>query len=191
MRDENIKFKMLGFKAYDSTLKAEIKNLLKNKVELIDFQTRTKDGQPHSFVQELSKSAVLVIPRYYDTKIPRYCDPNYVRSTFGWLPTKFAEYISMGRPVIVTTLDISSEFVEKYDCGFVCDPTPESIAETILKARETPSSELNKKGVNGRKLAEKEFDIQVIVKRYLNLLCSHLIVIFFFNCWGFIFKVMS
>lgn len=151
-------------------MKNEIKRELKDRVELIDFLPRRKDDQPKSFVDELCKSDVLIIPRYWNPRIPKYCDPKYVRNAFGWLSTKFAEYIATGRPVIVTALDVSAEFVERYDCGFVCDPTPESIAKTILEAKQTPPEELDKKGLSGRRLAETEFDLHVTGKKYFDLL---------------------
>jgi glycosyltransferase involved in cell wall biosynthesis len=170
LKDAQIKFKMMGFKKADSSLKDEIKRKLKNKVELIDFLPRRGPNQPQSFVDQLCKSDILIIPRYWNPRIPKYCNPEYVRSTFGWLSTKFAEYIATGRPVIVTRLDVSAEFVERYDCGFVCDPAPESIARTILEAKDTPPEELHKKGMNGRRLAETEFDLRVISKRYFDFL---------------------
>jgi glycosyltransferase involved in cell wall biosynthesis len=37
-------------------------------------------------------------------------------------PTKFAEYVATGRPVIVTNVDETANFVQKFDCGFVCQP---------------------------------------------------------------------
>jgi glycosyltransferase involved in cell wall biosynthesis len=170
LKDTQIKFKMMGFRKGDMIQKEEIKRELKDTVELIDFLPRRKDDQPKAFVDELCKSDVLIIPRYCNSSIPRYCDPNYVRNTFGWLSTKFAEYIATGRPVIVTSLDVSAEFVERYDCGFVCDPTPESIAKAILEAKQTPRGELDKKGMNGRRLAETEFDLHVTGKKYFELL---------------------
>jgi glycosyltransferase involved in cell wall biosynthesis len=170
LRDSHIKFKMLGFTQRDSDLKDQIKEQLRDKVELFDFQPRLGNSQPQSFVQELCKSDVLVIPRHTNPQIPRYSDPKYVRSTFGWLPTKFAEYLAVGRPVIVTTLDVASEFVEEYDCGFVCDPSPQSLAEAILEAKQRPDSELKTKGMNGRRLAEIQFDERVISRKYCNFL---------------------
>jgi glycosyltransferase involved in cell wall biosynthesis len=157
LRDENLKFKMIGFKSKDLGLKQEIKRISKNKVELIDAVPR------RTLVHHLNESDVLIIPRY--------CPPNEkswdrLRNTFGWLPTKFSEYIATGRPVIVTMLDETSDLVEKYDCGFVCDPTPEAIAKTILEAKETSFQTLQKKGMNSRRLAEVEFDVSVIGRRY-------------------------
>ena len=110
----------------------------------------------------------MIIPRYTDPNNPIYSNPEYVRKTFGWLPTKFAEYISTGRPVIVTNLDSAASLVQEYDCGFVSNPNPESLAQAILEAKNSSSEQLDEKGINARKLAEREFDIKVIAKRYYN-----------------------
>jgi glycosyltransferase involved in cell wall biosynthesis len=67
---------------------------------------------------------------------------------------------------------VAADFVKEYDCGFVCNPDSKSIANMILQAKNTSSEELNRKGMNGRKLAEEQFDIQVIAKRYFNVLTT-------------------
>jgi glycosyltransferase involved in cell wall biosynthesis len=170
LKNEEIKFKFMGFQKHDSALKVALKARLGENAELIDYQPRVAGQQPTGFVQEQSKSDVLIIPRYYDPAFPWYNNPANVRAAFGWLPTKFAEYTAVGRPVIVTNLDVASEFVEKYDCGFVCNPDPTSLAKAILRAKQTSPEELDRKGKNGRRLAEEQFDLQVIGKKYFDIL---------------------
>lgn len=169
LENVRVKFKMIGFRKSDSALKEKIKRRLKDKVECIDFLS----NQPQELVDHLRRSDVLIIPRYWNPRISKHLSLariQYLRNTFGWLPTKFGEYISTGRPVIVTKLDVSADFVEKYDCGFVCDPAPESIARAILAAKETPAEELDRKGLNGRRLTENEFDLRVTGKKYFDFL---------------------
>ena len=168
----NIRFRLMGFQKHDQPLKRAIKAKLGNRANLIDFQQRIQDKQPSSFINQMAQSDVLIIPRYTDPANPVYSNPDYVRKTFGWLPTKFGEYLATGRPVIVTNLDVAADFVKEYDCGFVTNPDPTSLANAILEARDTSAIELNKKGMNGRKLAEEQFDIQVIAKRYYDVLSS-------------------
>lgn len=170
LKDQDIQFEFLGFKPSSASIKSDIKTRLKEKVQLYDYQTRVADKQPFFLVNELSNSDVLVIPRYTDSAFPEYSNPAFVKENFGWLSTKFAEYIATGRPVIVTKLDVASEFVEAYDCGFVCDPSPESLAKAIFEAKQMSPEELDRKGRNGRRLAEAEFDLQVIGKKYFDVL---------------------
>jgi len=166
LRNAEIKFKIIGFKKTDLLLKDEIRSKLGDRVELIDFLP----NQPPELIDHLSRSDVLIIPRYWDPNSESYGNAKYLRDTFGWFPTKFAEYIATGRPIIVTNLDVSSDFVRRNDCGFVCDPTPASIASAILEAKKMPSEELDKKGLRGRQLAEREFDFRVTGKKYLQSL---------------------
>jgi len=161
LKDLDLHFKMIGFGPRDLSMKQEIKRMLLNKVELIDAMPQ------RTLVHHLNKSDVLVIPRYCPANEKSW---DKMRNTFGWSPTKFAEYIATGRPVIVTALDETSDLVEKHDCGFVCDPTPEALARTILEVKETPPQTLQEKGMNGRRLAETEFDISVIGRRYYRFL---------------------
>ena len=170
LENVQVKFKMIGFKKSNSALKEKIKRRLKGRVECIDYQPRERGNQPQELVDHLRRSDVLIIPRYWDPRNSKCRNIQYFRDTFGWLSTKFGEYIATSRPVIVTKLDVSADFVEKYDCGFVCDPAPESIAKAILAAKETPPEELDKKGMNGRHLAETEFDLRVTGKKYFDFL---------------------
>jgi glycosyltransferase involved in cell wall biosynthesis len=167
-----VKFRFMGFQKHDAAIKTFVGTRLKDRAELMDFQPRISNQQPHKFIEDLAQSDVLVVPRYYDPENPLYSDANYVRNTFGWLPTKFAEYIATGRPVIVTNLDVAADFVEDYNCGFVCDPDPESLAKTITQAKNTPTEELDQKGRNGRQLAEEQFSMQVIAQKYFDTLST-------------------
>lgn len=104
LEKSDVKFKIIGFTNNDF-LKKEIRQRLGNKAELIDRLPRTE------LVQHLHKSDILVIPR-----------SKHLATELAF-PTKFAEYIAVGKPVIVTRVDETSRFVIKNDCGFVCEPT--------------------------------------------------------------------
>lgn len=152
LKINNIKFKIIGFTKKDLNLKRKIKKILNNKVELIDRVPRTE------LVNHLNGSDICIIPR------------NSNPATEMAFPTKFAEYIAVGKLVIVTRVGEISIFVKKYDCGFVCEPTAQSIAKTIIKARRTSPERLFEMGMNGRRLAETAFDQRVISKRYFDFL---------------------
>ena len=144
----DVVFKIIGFSDVDLSLKKSIKSVLGDAVQLIDIL-------PHSeLIKHLNDSDLLIIPRNNHPAINMA------------MPTKFAEYISMGKPVIVTRVDETADFVEKYDCGFVCDPNPESIADMIIKAKNISNEILFTKGKNARRLAEIEFDQKIINERY-------------------------
>lgn len=148
----DLSIKIIGFKENDSFLKQKIFDELGTMVQAVDVLPR-KD-----LIIHLNNSDILIIPRSNHPAI---------NAAF---PTKFAEYIAIGKPVIVTNVDETANLVKKYDCGFVCDPTPHSIAETILLAKSLPRQKLLRKGKNARTLAESMFDQNIINEKYLNFI---------------------
>lgn len=153
LRSDDVHFKFMGFRKGDLSTKNDIKIRLKEKVTCLDWLPKDE------FISELRKSDIFVSPSAPDTG----------RAVF---PTKFAEFLALGKPIIVTRIDETSSIVERFDCGFVCKPTAESFAETILTAKETPKKVLLLKGYNGRRFAEAELDINSICRKYLQFLCK-------------------
>ncbi len=150
----DIHFKFMGFRKEDLAIKNDIKNRLKEKVICLDWLPKDE------LISELRESDILISPS-------GKCAGKNGRPVF---PTKFAEFLALAKPVIVTSIDETASIVERFDCGFICEPTPESIAETILKAKETSKKVFLTKGYNGRRFAEAELDINSICKKYLQFL---------------------
>ncbi|CEL25000.1 glycosyltransferase family 4 protein [Methanobacterium formicicum] len=74
-------------------------------------------------------------------------------------PTKFAEYVSMGKPVLVTDVGDAAKLVRKYENGIVIkDNEVENLKKGINDFLKLGKDKLNQMGLNSRKLAEKEFD---------------------------------
>jgi glycosyltransferase involved in cell wall biosynthesis len=154
---EDINFKFIGFREQDFNIKMDIRKRLGNRAVLIDWLPKSK------LLTELQKSDVLVIPADASTR-------EVSENRTAVFVTKFAEFVAVAKPVIVTGIDMTSKIVEKFDCGFVCEPTAESIAEAIQKAKGTSRDVLFKKGRNGRRFAETELDENLICKKYLQFL---------------------
>jgi glycosyltransferase involved in cell wall biosynthesis len=151
-KDPSIRFRIIGFRKKDQALKKKIERILKGKVELVDSLGQSE------LIEQLCLSDILIIPR------SKHC------ATQMAFPTKFAEFIATGRPVIVTDVDETANFVRKYDCGFVCEPSADSIANAIVTAKQLQSERLLEMGRNGRRLAESQFDIRIIGRQYSNFL---------------------
>jgi glycosyltransferase involved in cell wall biosynthesis len=149
LKNADIKFRIIGFRQSNFALREKIRRDFRSKVELVDFMP-----QREKLVFYLQTSDVLIIPRSRNS------------ATESAFPTKFAEYLAIGRPLIVTDVDETAELVRRYDCGFVCKPNADSIAEAITEARETPPARMNQMGRNGRRLAVTEFDQKVLGKIY-------------------------
>ncbi len=135
-------------------VKMEIRKSLGEKAILLDWMPKTE------LLAELRRSDVLIIPADAST-----CE--LLENRVLAFPTKFAEFLALAKPVIVTSIDETSKIVERFDCGFVCEPTARSIAETILRAKQTPNDVLLRKGLNGRQFAEDELDMKSICRKYL------------------------
>jgi glycosyltransferase involved in cell wall biosynthesis len=86
-------------------------------------------------------------------------------------PTKFSEYVAMGKPILATNVGDAAFFVKKYNCGIVIeDNTPENFIIGIDQFLNLSKKELSKMGNNSRILAEKEFDWNKISLKLANLL---------------------
>jgi glycosyltransferase involved in cell wall biosynthesis len=88
------------------------------------------------------------------------------------MPTKFAEYIALGKPVLVTDVDETARFVRRHDCGLVCEPSASGLAGAIAQAREMSREELSAMGRRGRRLAESTFSWEVICQKYHDFLLT-------------------
>lgn len=152
LKGKSIRIKIIGFRRQDMELKARITASLGDMVKLVD-----RVSQPE-LVAHLSKAHFLIIPR-----LPHPA----VEIAF---PTKFSEYLSMGKPVIVSDVDETASIVREYNCGLVSEPTPQGLAETIQQAVGLSQTELVRMGQNGRHLAETVFDWQVVCRNYADLL---------------------
>jgi glycosyltransferase involved in cell wall biosynthesis len=150
--EDDVKFRIIGFQKGDLHLKRSIDQRLGKKAELIDRLPR------RDLVSYLNESDILVIPRLSCPALE------------AAFPTKFVEYISIGKPVIATRVGQIAKLVEEYNCGLVCEPTAESLADAIAKAKNLSHEELFKMGTNGRKLAVTKFDQDIIGKKYSKFL---------------------
>ena len=150
--DDHLHFHLIGFSPQDRSLKAKIAARLGNHVTLEDWLP-TKD-----LIERLGQADVLIIPR---TRHP---------AMRGGCPSKFAEYLAMGKPLIVTNVDETVNFVQQYHCGLVCEPTADSLAQAIRHATKWNAHERQVMGQNARQLAETVFDWRVIARDYLGAL---------------------
>jgi glycosyltransferase involved in cell wall biosynthesis len=156
LRDMDIKLKFIGFRQtqQDREWKERIRKTLGPQAELVD---RVSQGELTGLLQAAD---LLVLPRPYHP------------ATVVAMPTKFAEYIALGKPVLVTDVDETAQFVRKYECGLVCHPSASGLAEAIRQARSMGRPKLRIMGERGRRLAETTFSWEVISQEYYDFLTS-------------------
>jgi glycosyltransferase involved in cell wall biosynthesis len=114
----------------------------------------------------LSHERISFIPRVRRNEIPEFysaCDvlvlprPRYLATEIA-APTKFGEYVAMGKPVLATDVGDASDFVRNSECGIVVpDNSIENLSEGIQEFKERSDGERRTMGRNSRTLAEKEF----------------------------------
>jgi glycosyltransferase involved in cell wall biosynthesis len=112
---------------------------------------------------------LIAIPKVEKTEVPDYyaiCDvlvlprPKHLVTEVA-APTKFAEYVAMGKPVLTTPVGDAAKLVSEYKCGIVTESdSVESLLKGALELKNISKNELDDMGQNSRKLAEKEFNFK-------------------------------
>jgi glycosyltransferase involved in cell wall biosynthesis len=151
IRNRNIRLLLVGFTQDDLSIRQQCAEKFGDRVELVDKTDRV------SLINILRSVAVFIIPRISHPAL---------RHAF---PTKFAEYAAMGRPIMVNDVDETADFVKKYDCGFVSDPSPEAMARTMEEVTKISSETLAEMGNRARRMAEENFSWQQIGDEYATL----------------------
>lgn len=119
---------------------------------------------------------LIAVPKVEKTKVPDYyaiCDvlvlprPKHLVTEVA-APTKFAEYVAMGKPVLTTPVGDAAKLVSEYKCGIVTESDDvESLLKGLLELKNMSENELYIMGQNSRKLAEKEFNFKKMKKDLL------------------------
>jgi glycosyltransferase involved in cell wall biosynthesis len=151
---DRVWLKIVGFTEHHTELKSSIARRLGDRVQLVDRVTQRE------LVSQLATATVLAIPR-----------PSH-RAVEVAFPTKFSEYLALGKPVIVCDVDETARLVQQHHCGLVSEPSPAALADTILAASNLTQAELELMGKNARRLAESEFSWEDIGRKYAELLAK-------------------
>lgn len=149
-----VRMLLVGFREDDRPLKERLRLTFGERVKLVDRTDR------ETLVRLVEDVAVLVIPRIGHQAI---------RHAF---PTKFAEYAAMGRPILVNSVDETAEFVQKYGCGFVSSPDPDSMAATMHQAAATDAQTLAAMGRRARNMAGENFSWDHIGDSYFQVVAG-------------------
>jgi len=110
-------------------------------------------GQKENISEYLNASDVFVMP-----------------SLWEGLPIALLEAMACGLPVVATRVGGVPEVVEDGKSSFLVElKNPRGLAEKIIKTLEMSEEERKKMGEHGRKIVEKKFSIEQMVKEYENL----------------------
>jgi glycosyltransferase involved in cell wall biosynthesis len=85
-------------------------------------------------------------------------------------PNKFFDTLAAGRPAVVNVNGWLKQLVEEHEAGVWARPgDPAHLAERVLFLRDNPEL-VRRYGVNARRLAEREFDLDQLAGRALSVL---------------------
>lgn len=146
--DQRIRLQVIGVTDNQQEFSKSVTQRLGERVELLPRMSQAE------LVTRLADADVLMIPR---------TDHPALRVA---LPTKFAEYLALAKPVIVSDIDETADLVRQHQCGLVADPNSDSLAQTITNMSDLSQSERAEMGQRGRALAEQEFSWEQIGDQY-------------------------
>ena len=150
LRGEAVRFRVIGL---DGGARQALEGKYDN-VEFLDFMPG------NALIDHLCGSDGLIIPRMSHPALEVA------------FPTKFAEYIACGVPVIVTDVGDAGRLTRRHGCGIACRPDAGSIAGAILELKRCSPGERKAMGDRGRRLAEKRLDYNKISRTYYDFLKS-------------------
>lgn len=97
--------------------------------------------------------------------------PNKILDTSS--PNKFFESLAAGVPIIQTTKGWIKEYIDENGVGFNIEGTrPEQLADLLIECYRKPATKLKEMRKNARSCAERDFDQNILAKRYLKSLKS-------------------
>lgn len=149
---ERFRLRIIGFTAEDRSIRQKLAPFEEKGVELID-----RVGQTELLALLREGDALL---------IPRESHP----ATEVAMPTKFAEYLALGRPVLLTRVGEPAALVEEAGCGIVTDPSAEGVLEGIGRLAGADGDARRRMGAAARRLAEEMFDWNAIAGEYARFL---------------------
>jgi glycosyltransferase involved in cell wall biosynthesis len=148
----NVRLKIIGFTPAQEAEKRRIAQRLGERVELVNRVSQAE------LINHLAAAHFLVIPRSSHPAM-------HVA-----LPTKFAEYLALAKPVIVCDVDETAEMVRQHQCGLVSAPNPAALADIIQQASSLSTTEIRQMGERGRAFAEQAFSWDIIGEAYVQAL---------------------
>ncbi len=145
---QGFRLRVIGFSERDRPLRENLAALSSGRVELIG-RLPQKELAAH-----LSDADLLLIPRESNG------------ATEVAMPTKFGEYLALGRPVLLTRVGEPAALVERERCGFVTGTGADEILDGIRRFAALSADERSAMGTRARALAERMFDWKKIGAAY-------------------------
>ncbi|MCK9412222.1 MAG: glycosyltransferase family 4 protein [Prolixibacteraceae bacterium] len=95
------------------------------------------------------------------------------RQAQGGFPTKLGEYLATGNPVCITTVGEIPDYLTDNESAFMAEPgSIESFVSALHRALSNPINAI-RVGKNGRKVAEKHFNMEIQAKMLFEFISQH------------------
>ncbi len=148
IKPENWRFVIAGpdGHCYAKTIKKRIRKL--DLTSCFEFKGRVEGEQKWRLLQNAD---LFILPSHNEN--------------FGIV---IAEALACGTPVLTTTATPWKD-LESNHCGWLCDPTIESLRDKLSKALRTSQRQLKEKGQNGKTWFEKEFNPATTTNKLITL----------------------
>ncbi len=89
---------------------------------------------------------------------------------YGTSPNKFFDYIASGLPVVNNYPGWLADLIRTHHCGIAVPPeSPQDLADALISLADNRAL-LQEMGRNARRLAEQEFDRNVLANRFIDFL---------------------
>tara|TARA_B100000902_G_scaffold398525_1_gene465618 strand:- start:683 stop:1888 length:1206 start_codon:yes stop_codon:yes gene_type:complete len=86
------------------------------------------------------------------------------------IPGKLQSYLACGKPIIASIDGVGAKIIRDSLCGYVSDSeNPKDLADSIYSFSKLDFKEKFKMGLNGRKVYEKEFERNKLLKRLIDI----------------------
>ncbi|MEO6629639.1 MAG: glycosyltransferase, partial [Aquihabitans sp.] len=109
---------------------------------------------------------VALIQHSYVSLVPLRGTPTLDTSS----PNKLYESLAAGKPVLQNTRGWIRELLDDNQCGFTVDPIDETeMADRLIQLADDPTLAMQM-GANGRKLAHRDFDQDILSAHYMGVL---------------------
>lgn len=120
-------------------------DVMKGAIQYLGFKT--------DVIDTIKKSDCIVLPSYHEG-----------------MSRSLMEALALGKPIITTDIPGCREMVEEGINGYLCKPRDaHSLENVIKKFMKLSNSERAKMGLESRKIAEKRFDVNNVIKLYDNV----------------------
>ena len=146
----NVIFRVIGEIDYENPSKIN-KNYL-------DYQRKLNYFQYNSFtdkiIDEIKNSSCVVLPSYREGK-----------------SRVLLEAMAIGRPIIASDVPGCKDLINYGKNGFITSArNPIDLENKMIKMIDLSLEEKNMMGIEGRKIIEENYDVEIVIKKYLDII---------------------